>query len=166
MPEEFQTLCRSVANCIGQDFIPEAAIINYYPLNSTMGGHIDDAEHDLEKPIVSFSLGRSGIFILGGKTKLEKTTSFLLRSGDAVVMSGESRVCYHGVPCILSDEVEKHLTHDGTQELSMENWKDCPQFSDVIDYLSKNRVNMNSRQVRIQEQDVWIEKNGTGCIKV
>ena len=33
----------------------------------------------------------------------EPPLALLLRSGDAVVMSGESRRCYHGVPRVLTD---------------------------------------------------------------
>lgn len=168
MPKDFNALCRSVAQSVGFDLDPEAAIVNYYPLNATMGGHIDDAEHDLDKPIVSFSLGRSALFLLGGKTKLTKPKPFLLSSGDAVVMAGESRTWYHGVPCILSDKVERFLTsRDGTEELATKKWASDPNFTDVISYLQSNRVNMNSRQVRQKGTDeVWIDKKGTGCVKV
>jgi hypothetical protein len=59
-------------------------------------GHVDDAEEALECPIVSFSLGQSAVFLMGGPTKDEQPTAILLRSGDAVVMSGGARMCFHG----------------------------------------------------------------------
>ena len=47
-------------------FVPDAALSNYYHEGDTLGGHIDDAEPDLSKPLVSLSLGRPGIFLVGG----------------------------------------------------------------------------------------------------
>ena len=41
------------------------------------------------------------MFLLGGLGIDEKPTALLIRSGDVVIMSGVSRLCYHGVPCIL-----------------------------------------------------------------
>ena len=34
----------------------------------------------------------------------EKPTALLIRSGDVVIMSGVSRLCYHGIPRILSTD--------------------------------------------------------------
>ena len=52
-PEEFASLCSSVAAALGLTLTPEAAIINYYPIGTVMSGHKDDAEHNLREPIVS-----------------------------------------------------------------------------------------------------------------
>lgn len=49
-----------------------------------------------------FSFGQSAIFLIGGKTKQVEPVPILLRSGDVVIMSGESRLAYHGVPKIIS----------------------------------------------------------------
>lgn len=40
--------------------------------------------------------------ITAGKTKMEAPTAMLLRSGDVVVLAGESRQYFHGVPRICS----------------------------------------------------------------
>ena len=165
IPDDFASLCRSVANKVGSDLIPEAAIINFYPLNSTMGGHLDDAEHNLQRPIVSFSIGRSAIFLIGGKTKLEEAVPIFLKSGDAIVMSADSRLCYHGVPSIIPENVEVMLTgSSGTAGLTGVEIDDKEQYSNLIEYLNDNRINMNSRQVRLG--DDWVDKAGTGCVKV
>ena len=50
---------------------------------------------------MSVSLGQSCVFLLGGKTKETEPTAMLLRSGDVVILSGEARRCYHGVPRIV-----------------------------------------------------------------
>jgi alkylated DNA repair protein alkB family protein 1 len=167
MPDDFGKLCCSVADVVGTSLLPEAAIINYYPLNSTMGGHLDDAEHNLEKPIVSFSIGRSALFLIGGKTKLEDPQILFLTSGDAIVMSGESRLCYHGVPCILSVQAEQYLSgKDVGLEIYDEKWSNHEDYCHVVNYLRENRLNMNARQVRMNDSEEWVEKSGTGCVKV
>lgn len=56
----FSEMCSSV-------YRPDAALINYYKVGDTLGGHLDDVEKDMSKPIVSFSLGCDAIFLLGGK---------------------------------------------------------------------------------------------------
>ena len=65
------------------------------------GGHTDHSERNLEAPLVSVSLGQSCVFLLGGRTRETEPTAILLRSGDVVIMSGEARRCYHGVPRIV-----------------------------------------------------------------
>ncbi|KAL7181577.1 hypothetical protein ACSBR1_040468 [Camellia fascicularis] len=41
----------------GGEFRPEAAIVNYFGLGDTLGGHRDDMEADWTKPIVSIRCG-------------------------------------------------------------------------------------------------------------
>ena len=41
------------------------------------------------------------MFLIGGPTKQTSPLPLLLNSGDIVVMSGESRLAYHGVPRVL-----------------------------------------------------------------
>lgn len=67
----------------------------------TLNGHIDDAEPCLHQPLVSLSLGCDAIFLMGGPTKDTPPTALRLRGGDAVVLSGPARRCYHGVPRVL-----------------------------------------------------------------
>lgn len=50
---------------------------------------------------ISFSFGQSAVFLVGGKTKQVRPLPLLLNSGDIVIMSGESRLAYHGVPRIV-----------------------------------------------------------------
>lgn len=91
-----------------------------------LGGHLDDMEKDWTKPIVSMrysscsfcglshhlcpkphvsqcvkicssiSLGCKAIFLLGGKSREDPPIAMFLRSGDAVLMAGEARECFHG----------------------------------------------------------------------
>jgi alkylated DNA repair protein alkB family protein 1 len=41
------------------------------------------------------------VFLLGGLGIDEKPAAMLIHSGDVVIMSGGSRLCYHGIPRIL-----------------------------------------------------------------
>ena len=45
--------CRIV--CVFR-FVPEAAIVNYYHLDSTLSGHTDHSEKDLSIPLLSVRL--------------------------------------------------------------------------------------------------------------
>ncbi len=81
---------------------PEACLINYYDENARMGLHQDTDEENLEAPIMSISLGDSCLFRVGGVNRSDKTTSFKLHSGDIVILSGKSRLAYHGVDRIYA----------------------------------------------------------------
>ncbi|KAL0928629.1 hypothetical protein M5K25_000535 [Dendrobium thyrsiflorum] len=80
----------------GEEFKPEAAIVNYFGPSDMLGGHLDDMEKDWSKPIVSICLGCKAIFLLGGKSREDMPIAMFLRSGDIVLMAGEARECFHG----------------------------------------------------------------------
>uniref|UniRef100_A0A0D3HLW2 Fe2OG dioxygenase domain-containing protein n=1 Tax=Oryza barthii TaxID=65489 RepID=A0A0D3HLW2_9ORYZ len=124
----------------GEEFKPEAAIVNYYGPSDMLGGHVDDMEADWSKPIVSISLGCKCIFLLGGKTRDEVPTAMFLRSGDIVLMAGEARECFHGVPRIFtgSDQAEISAL---VPQLSAED------DSFILNYIQNSRININIRQV-------------------
>ena len=89
----------------------DMAICNLYHLqrpSDRLGGHRDNVESNLSLPLVTFSLGAPGIFLLGGKTRATKPTVILLEPGDCMVMSGMSRRYFHGVPTILSPDITDH----------------------------------------------------------
>nr|CAD7260068.1 unnamed protein product [Timema shepardi] len=66
-----------------------------------LGWHTDHSEVDRNVALLSFSFGQSAIFLIGGLTVEEKPTALLVENGDIVIMSGQSRLCYHGVPRII-----------------------------------------------------------------
>lgn len=47
------------------------------------------------------SFGQSAIFLIGGSTKQHIPLPLLINSGDIIIMSGDSRLAYHGVPKVL-----------------------------------------------------------------
>ncbi|RLM58360.1 alpha-ketoglutarate-dependent dioxygenase alkB [Panicum miliaceum] len=105
-----------------------------------LGGHVDDMEADWTKPIVSISLGCKCIFLLGGKTRDEVPTAMFLRSGDIVLMAGEARERFHGVPRIFTESDQQEISALVSQ-LSGED--DC--F--ILHYVKNSRININIRQV-------------------
>ena len=85
---------------------PEATLINWYkPENSSkMGMHVDNDENDLRAPVVSVSLGDPAMFRIGGPKRGGPTQGLKLFSGDVVVLSGDARLCYHGVSKVFYGE--------------------------------------------------------------
>ncbi|KAG9144603.1 hypothetical protein Leryth_010812 [Lithospermum erythrorhizon] len=153
----------------GEVFQPEAAIVNYFssgarrswaislitvllslPIKPNidlfllpgdmLGGHLDDMEKDWSKPIVSLSLACKAIFLLGGKTREDTPLAMFLRSGDIVLMAGEARECFHGVPRIFTD--------GGHAEISdLESCFSHEDDSSFLEYCRTSRININIRQV-------------------
>lgn len=79
------------------------------------------------------SFGLSAIFLIGGHSLNEKPIAILLRSGDTIIMSGESRLCYHGVPKIFSGNDQ--------------DFKDDNEWKIFKNYMEITRININVRQV-------------------
>ncbi|GJQ74902.1 putative 2OG-Fe(II) oxygenase superfamily [Trypoxylus dichotomus] len=101
-PTDLSLLCNYIAIALGfVDFKAEAAIINYYHMDSTLSGHTDHSEQNLEAPLFSLSFGQTALFLIGGTTIDIKPTALFLHSGDVVILSNDARLAYHGVPRIL-----------------------------------------------------------------
>ncbi len=80
---------------------PEACLVNYYSGAAKMGLHQDKDEEDFAAPVISVSLGDTGIFRIGGLSRKDPTRTLELRSGDVVVLGGEDRLAFHGIDRIL-----------------------------------------------------------------
>ena len=80
---------------------PEACLVNVYDDKARMGLHQDRDEQDFDAPILSISLGADCRFRIGGRSRTDQTVSLILSAGDALVMSGPARLCFHGVDRIL-----------------------------------------------------------------
>jgi DNA oxidative demethylase len=98
MPDMLTKLWADVA---GYPHPAEACLVNFYSADAKMGLHQDRDEQDFNAPVVSVSLGDTGLFRIGGTTRGGKTRSLKLASGDVLVMGGESRLCFHGIDRIL-----------------------------------------------------------------
>ena len=127
LAEMAATLARS---CSSQFSIAaEAGIVNFYPDSQVMGGHRDDGEEALLHPVVSVSLGSPCCFLLGGLDKSEEPTALILRSGDVLVLGGEGRLRYHGVPRVwVKSEGPPADLHPSTAALDAVHLSSCPLF--------------------------------------
>jgi alkylated DNA repair protein (DNA oxidative demethylase) len=76
---------------------PDACLINFYEPMARMGLHQDKDEEEFDAPVVSLSLGDTGLFRYGGLDRKDPTRSIKLRSGDAIVFGGPARLIYHGI---------------------------------------------------------------------
>jgi len=81
---------------------PEACLVNYYAESAKMGLHQDKDEEDFAAPVLSVSLGDTGIFRLGGRSRKDPTQAFELKSGDVVVLGDTDRLAFHGIDRILA----------------------------------------------------------------
>lgn len=80
---------------------PEACLINWYGDGARMGLHQDRDEQEFAAPVLSLSLGDTALFRIGGTSRRDPTRSIRLESGDALLLSGPSRLAFHGVDRIV-----------------------------------------------------------------
>ena len=155
-------------NCATK-FTASACIVNYYSMKSVMGGHRDDLELALDKPVISFSLGLPAVFLLGGKTKDDvPVLPVLVRPGDAMILGGDSRLRYHGMARVLPADVSlpvvsKELgapkafqfTSESMNSMRSKSRAHVPEsdLAALTEYLSRHRININVRQVLPDNMD-------------
>lgn len=94
IPERVRAIWDAVSGSLRA---PESLLVNYYGEGARMGLHQDRDEADFTCPVVSVSLGDDGLFRVGSTERGGRTESLWLRSGDVVVLGGESRLVHHGV---------------------------------------------------------------------
>lgn len=82
---------------------PDACLINFYDATARMGLHQDKDEEELAAPVVSLSLGDTGLFRYGGLNRKDPTRSVRLRSGDAIVFGGPARLIHHGIDRLIPE---------------------------------------------------------------
>lgn len=167
-PADLNLMCKYISKVLHYPhFKPEAAIVNYYHLDSILCGHADVSERDYEAPLFSFSFGQSAIFLLG-KNMHTKPTAMFLHSGDIVVMSKESRLYIHGIPRVMPNSVEKWnepIVEDPEVDVPPCFQQDIANDCDKKDfwllyenYLKSSRININVRQVLKRGQKRLLEK--------
>lgn len=98
-------------------FQPQAGIVNVYqygpggrPLRGVpMGGHRDDMERRWDRPVVSLNVGCAAVYLLGGPRKEDAPVPVLVRSGDAMLLSGACRLAFHGVARVFDGTAPREL---------------------------------------------------------
>lgn len=139
-PEDLSEWTKNAAEKLGfgSGFKPEAGIVNFYQPDDTLTGHVDRSEKNMTAPLISLSIGLSAIFLLGGLSREnEPVRAVHVKSGDLSILSGPSRLLFHGVPKILSDQAIEYPTefeNDSDLEACIKLMKNC-------------RININVRQV-------------------
>ncbi|GLV36041.1 AlkB [Carabus blaptoides fortunei] len=153
-PEDLAFLCNHIANITGfKHFVAEAAIVNYYHMNSTLSGHTDHSEKNLDAPLISISLGQTAIFLIGGPTEDFPALPIFVESGDIIIMSKESRLCYHAVPKILPAFTKPWIECDNynvTDNIDGDLYTKCQDelfWQPFNSYIGTARININVRQV-------------------
>ncbi|KAI3656094.1 hypothetical protein MP638_000630 [Amoeboaphelidium occidentale] len=123
---------------------PEAGIVNFYQINDALTGHVDRSELNMEAPLVSLSFGHSCVYLIGTATREDYPRGIMIRSGDILLLSGDARRAFHGVPRIIEDTLPD-LFKDKSL---LENLNVSDTEKELyIDFMSKSRINMNVRQV-------------------
>ncbi|GMH62482.1 hypothetical protein TrLO_g2969 [Triparma laevis f. longispina] len=167
-PRGLSTLSSTFAALTNEGpFNPQASIVNFYNSKSLMGGHQDDLEFTFDKPVISLSMGLPAIFLLGGNTKDETPTPILVRSGDVMIMSGDSRLRFHGMCKILTNEGSDFTLPEVDEGLVCSEDEQITHFEvggdfvepeeeekeKVEEFLKTHRINVNVRQVLPDGQD-------------
>ncbi|KAF8822414.1 hypothetical protein IE077_003798 [Cardiosporidium cionae] len=103
LPDALKCLSRQIAAHVGfPSFLPQAALLNLYRCSERLRGHQDNVEDtSLDSPLVSISLGAPCVFLLGFQSRQEPPLPLILRSGDVLLLSKDSRLSYHGIPKLL-----------------------------------------------------------------
>ena len=95
-------------------FQPQCYLVNRYsPGSGRLGLHRDQDERDRSQPIVTLSLGASAVFLAGGAARRDRVERVAVDSGDVVVMSGPTRMAYHGIDRVLPTLAP--VTRDGSR---------------------------------------------------
>jgi len=97
---------------------PQACLVNFYDPNAKMGLHQDRDEEITNAPVMSISLGDSCLFRIGGENRKDPTKSFRLESGDLMLLTGKSRMAFHGVDKIYPGS-STLLKNDGRINLTL-----------------------------------------------
>ncbi|SMQ50032.1 unnamed protein product [Zymoseptoria tritici ST99CH_1A5] len=131
-----------------EDIFPmraEAAIVNLYSPGDTLSLHRDVSE-ECNRPLASISLGCDAIFMAGLDDEAEdgksKVAVMRLRSGDAVLMSGESRYAWHGVPKVLQDTCPGWMADWPGNDAD-----GIDRYQHWAGWMKGKRVNLNVRQM-------------------
>ncbi len=111
---------------------PQACLINWYAPDARMSLHQDRDENDLTAPVLSLSLGDTALFRIGGTERRSPTRSLRLASGDALLLSGESRLAFHGIDRILPG-TSTLLPHPGRFNLTLRRVDIAEQDSAELD---------------------------------
>ena len=126
LPNDFSRLAKRIAAAVGMSMAPDICIMNRYTGGGRLGLHQDKDERPETLaagiPVVSVSLGETAKFLLGGTRRKDPITRLLLKSGDAFVLGGPSRLRYHGVAAVLCGTAPRELEVEGRYSLTFRQY--------------------------------------------
>ncbi|KAF8420213.1 hypothetical protein EV426DRAFT_634156 [Tirmania nivea] len=143
-PHDTATLIHSIFPNLN----PQAAISNLYTPGDSLSPHRDISEAS-SAPLASISIGTDAIFIIGlskgspvANEEEERILVVRIKSGDVILMGGESRWAWHSVPKIVPTNV-------GAKYNPLDEW---PGPEDGVNklwagWMNNRRVNLNVRQM-------------------
>ncbi len=104
LPGIFADLAVRAADAAGfAHFMPDACLINRYAPGARLSLHQDRNERDVDKPIVSVSIGVPATFLWGGSTRVVRPRKVCLEHGDVVVWGAAARLNFHGIDALRAD---------------------------------------------------------------
>ncbi|KFX96857.1 hypothetical protein O988_05137 [Pseudogymnoascus sp. VKM F-3808] len=136
-PPAFPTDVKDLLEGIFPEMKAQAAIVNLYSPVDTLSLHRDVAEES-DNGLVSVSLGCDCLFVVGLGRDPSDSIAVHLRSGDALLMSKESRFAWHGVPKILPNSCPTYLASWPAEDNQYEEWRN---------WMKNKRINLNVRQM-------------------
>src|SRR5215467_4023643 len=126
LPESLKELANSIAREAGMALDADLCILNYYDAEGRMGLHQDKDESaaslEAGRPVVSVSLGDTARFLFGGLRRKDPVEAIPMRSGDAFVFGGPSRLRYHGVSRIIPGTAPLELALAGRFNLTFRQY--------------------------------------------
>jgi len=126
LPEDLKQLAVRIAREVNMTIEPDICLVNDYTESGKLGLHKDKDERPETLmagiPVVSISLGNTAEFVFGGTLRKDATKTLLLKSGDAFVFGGPSRLRYHGIASILPDTAPPELKMKGRFSLTFRQY--------------------------------------------
>jgi alkylated DNA repair protein (DNA oxidative demethylase) len=123
LPHTCKDLADSAARAAGMSLDADIYILNYYDDEGRMELHQDKDESpgslEAGEPI---SLGDTARFLFGGLRRKDPVMAIPLRSGDAFVFGGPSRLRYHGVARIAPATTPNELGLQGRSNLTFRRY--------------------------------------------
>ncbi len=105
----------------------------------------------MEAPLISISFGQPAIFLIGDSTKDTRPYAILIKSGDIVVMTKNSRNAYHGITRVLKEERDLNELYFKYANIEFDDNQDYlindVEWEQLYRYIGINRINYSIRQV-------------------
>ena len=86
----------------------DSAIVNWYDEGASLGFHADKSELDLDRPIVTISLGDPAMWAVRGSME-SPISRVCLESGDVTLLAGPNRGALHSIERIIADPMGSPL---------------------------------------------------------